>query len=146
MTSMRKQLENTAVKFLEAHNHCSLPEIEAILAPNSTHSAGPPSLKTPVRNHAEQLAWEKEVYDVLNTYHARPSNTIIDEQERKVVMKYHAHATADAGIYDNECMVVLTMTEDGKLVQDEYRFIDSITMLDWTRTLGDWATERWQTA
>jgi hypothetical protein len=37
----------------------------------------------------------------------------------------HMVATADAGEYDNEYIVTVTLAENGRLVQDQYDFIDS---------------------
>jgi hypothetical protein len=56
----------------------------------------------------------------------------------------HAKATADAGEYENEYIITLTMTDDGKKVVDQYDFIDSQTMVNWIAKVGQFAQDTWE--
>lgn len=93
----------------------------------------------PNRNNDEYVAFNEEVFKMLHTYHAEMTDAVVDVDTRKVALFLHAKATADAGDYDNEYIITLTMTEDGKLVQDQYDFIDSHTMMQFMAKLGEYA-------
>ena len=143
--SLREQLYKTAVRFLDAHNDRDVPAIIASCSQNCTHRTGPRSISTPDRNNHEYSAFSKVVYETLHTYHAEVTDSIIDETKCAVALYVHAKATADAGDYDNEYIIILTMTDDGLLVRDQYDFIDSYTMTQWIETLGSFAKKHWET-
>ncbi|OAP57369.1 hypothetical protein AYL99_08107 [Fonsecaea erecta] len=75
---------------------------------------------------------------------AKMTDAIVDEAPRKVALFLHAKATADAGEYGNEYIITLSMSEDGKLGQGQYDFIDSHTMMQWTAKLGNFGPEMWE--
>ena len=52
-------------------------------------------------------------------------DTVVDEVARKVVMRASSTAETDVGPYANEYMIVLRMTEDGRLVERFDEFNDS---------------------
>ena len=81
---------------------------------------------------------------MLHTYHAEITDAVVDEAKRKVALYLHAKATADAGEYENEYIITLTMTEDGTKVQDQYDFIDSHRMIEWIGKMGQYAKDTWE--
>lgn len=50
---------------------------------------------------------------------------VVDIESRKVVMYTKAKANTGLGAYENEYMWILTMTEDGKMIEDIVEFCDS---------------------
>ncbi|KIW82245.1 hypothetical protein AYO20_06978 [Fonsecaea nubica] len=142
--SLREQLLATAKRYLDAHNQRDFPTIAACCTPSCTHRGGPSSVKGPTRNNDEYVAFNVEVFKMMHTYHAEMTEAIVDETTRKVALFLHAKATADAGEYDNEYIITLTMSEDGKLVDDQYDFIDSHTMMQWIAKLGNFGQETWE--
>ncbi|KIY01255.1 uncharacterized protein Z520_02807 [Fonsecaea multimorphosa CBS 102226] len=142
--SLRQQLLETAKRYLDAHNQRDFSSIAACCAPSCTHRGGPSSVIQPTRNNDEYVAFIVEVFKMMHTYHAEMTDAIVDEATRKVALFLHAKATADAGEYENEYIITLTMSEDGKLVEDQYEFIDSHTMVQWIAKLGNWGPENWE--
>ncbi len=132
----RDQLLETAKKYLEAHNNRDPEAIFACCSPSSTHRGGPTSIKSPSRTRDEYVASNADVFQVLHTYHAELTDAVVDPETKRVVLFLHAKATADAGDYENEYIITVTMTDDGKLVQDQYDFIDSHTSLQWMEKMG----------
>ncbi|EXJ74967.1 uncharacterized protein A1O5_01663 [Cladophialophora psammophila CBS 110553] len=142
--SMREQLLDTAKKYLDAHNSRDFGSIAACCSPSCTHRGGPSSVKGPTRNNDEYVAFNVEVFEMMHSYHAEMTDAIVDQATRKVALFLHAKGAADAGQYDNEYIITLTMNEDGKLVQDQYDFIDSHTMMQWIGKLGQSGEEMWE--
>jgi ketosteroid isomerase-like protein len=80
----------------------------------------------------------------LHTYLATISDAVVDDVSKKVVLSVEAKATADAGEYENEYVILLKMTEDGKQVVEQYDFVDSHRMIEWMGKLGEFAQETWE--
>ncbi|CZR58253.1 uncharacterized protein PAC_08144 [Phialocephala subalpina] len=104
----------------------------------------PPTVKSLDRNNDEYMMFNVEVFKLLHTYHATITDVVVDEVSKKVVLSVEAIATADAGDYENEYVIKLGMTEDGRKVVDQYDFIDSQRMIEWMAKLGDFAKESWE--
>ncbi|KAF8846435.1 hypothetical protein BDZ45DRAFT_489764 [Acephala macrosclerotiorum] len=100
--------------------------------------------QSPDRNNDEYIIFNTEVFKVLHTYHATITDAVVDEIGKKVVLGMEAKATADAGEYENEYIITLRMTEDGRKVVDQYDFIDSQRMIEWMAKLGDFAKGSWE--
>ena len=142
--SLRDQLLQTAHAYLDAHNERDLDKILALCAPTCVHRAGPPTVKSPDRNNEEYANFNVEVFKILHTYLATITDVVADDVSKKVVLSVEAKATADAGEYENEYVILLKMTEDGKQVVEQYDFIDSQRMIEWMGKLGEWSKETWE--
>jgi hypothetical protein len=141
--SLRDQMLQTASAYKTAHNEKDPDIIFALCDPKCMHRIGPMSIKNPERNNDEYVAFNAAVFKRMHTYHAETIDTVVDEASRKVVMYLHAQGTADAGEYENQYIITLTMTEDGKKVADQYDFMDSQTMLSWIAKVGQVAQDNW---
>jgi hypothetical protein len=142
---LREQLLQTAHTYLTVHNNRDLDGIRALCSETCVHRGGPPTVKSPDRNNDEYIMFNDEVFNkVLHTYHATITDAVVDEVSKKVVLGVEARATADAGVYENEYIITLKMTEDGRKVADQYDFIDSQRMIEWMAKLGEFAKETWE--
>ena len=72
------------------------------------------------------------------------TDAIVDPENKPVALFFHAKVIADAGEYENECIITVTMTEDGKLVQYQYNFIDSYTMYQWLQRVQTFSLDIWE--
>ncbi|PMD58008.1 uncharacterized protein K444DRAFT_664793 [Hyaloscypha bicolor E] len=142
--SLRDQLLQTAHAYLDAHNNRDLEKILALCAPTCVHRAGPPTVKSPDRNNDEYATFNVEVFKILHTYLATITDAVVDDVSKKVALSVDAKATADAGEYENEYVILLKMTEDGKQVVEQYDFVDSQRMIEWMGKLGVWSKEMWE--
>jgi ketosteroid isomerase-like protein len=84
------------------------------------------------------------VFKLLHTYHAEVIDSIVYTETRKVVLFMHTVATADVGEYDNEYIMTVTLTEDGRLVQDQYDFIDSQVQTQWLEKMKLFVEGIWE--
>jgi len=141
--SLRDQLLQTAHAYTTSHNEQNWERVLALCNATCVHRGGPVSIKNPDRNNNEYIAFNTEVFKMMHTYHAEITDAVTDETNKKVVLYLHAKATADAGEYENEYIITLTMTDDGKEVVDQYDFIDSQTMVNWIAKVGQFAQDTW---
>jgi ketosteroid isomerase-like protein len=139
-----RQALSSVPKHLAAHNDRDLDAIKALCSPKSTHRGGPPSVQRPVRNADEYITFVGQAFKLLHTYHAEVIDAIVYTETRKVVLFMHTVATADVGEYDNEYIMTVTLTEDGKLVQDQYDFIDSQVQTQWLEKMKSFAEGIWE--
>ncbi|RDW75516.1 hypothetical protein BP6252_06658 [Coleophoma cylindrospora] len=141
--SLRDQMLQTAYAYTAVHNEQTFDTLLALCSPDCVHRIGPMSIKNPDRNNDEYIRFNTEVCKRMHTYHAEIMDAVVDEASRKVVVYIHSKGTAPAGEYENEYVITLTMTEDGKKVAHQYDFMDSQTMLNWIAKVGKPARENW---
>jgi hypothetical protein len=114
--SLRDQLLQTARAYTTAHNEQDWDGVQTLCSLKCVHRAGPVSIKNPDRNNDEYITFNTEVFKMMHTYHAEITDAVADEISKEAVLYLHAKATADAGEYENEYIITLTMTDDGKKV------------------------------
>jgi ketosteroid isomerase-like protein len=141
---LRDQLLPTARAYLDVHNDRDFSSIGALCDPECVHRAGPSTVKSPDRTNDEYVKLNEEVFKMLHTYHAKITDAVVDEVSKKVVLYLEARATADAGEYENEYVITLTMTDDGQRVAGQYDFIDSQRMIEWIGRLGEFVKKTWE--
>lgn len=59
--------------------------------------------------------------------------TVVDVEKRKVVLHVKTSANSPVGEYKNEYLWTLTMSEDGKLIEDIVEFADSASAVEFFR-------------
>ena len=70
-------------------------------------------------------------------FHLTVHDSIVDEVARKVLMYVSSSASTALGPYNNEYMLILHMTEDGRRVEKFYEFVDGAYSADYMRRLRD---------
>lgn len=132
MTSTRAQLIVTAQRFVDSYNSWRIDNILAIRSPNCIHHTLPKSLHGSTSyTNAEFRAFFTPMMPLLRNFQAEivggdtEEGFIVDAKRRKVVMQLKGHAESDVGIYMNEYIIVLGITEDAKLVEEIVEFLDS---------------------
>jgi hypothetical protein len=141
---LRDQLLKTAKDFLDAHNNRDFARIRTLCDPSCVHRAGPPSVKSPDRNNDEYVSFTTEVLGFMHTYVASITDSVVDDVKKKVVLSVQAIATADTGEFENEYIILLAITEDGKKVVDHHHFADSQKLVEWSGRVGEFAKEAWE--
>lgn len=143
-SSLRDQLLKTAEDFINAHNQRDFARIHALCDPSCVHRAGPPSVKSPDRNNDEYVSFTTEVLGFMRTYVATITDSVVDDVKKKVVLSVKGVASSDAGEFENEYIILLAMTGDGKKVLDHYHFADSQKLVEWSARVGEFAKEAWE--
>jgi hypothetical protein len=97
--------------------------------PNAVHSILPLSLGVPLQmNNTETVAALAGLLPGLHDYTAQIRDDIpifIDERQQLVTMHVLGAGQTDIGDYKNEYIWILKTTEDGKLIEESWEFVDS---------------------
>lgn len=99
-------------------------------APNAVHTILPASLGVPYRmNNTATAEWLAASLPGLHNYSTVAVGdipTIIDEGKCRIVMHLHGFGgQTNIGAYDNEYIWVLNTSEDGRLIEESFEYIDS---------------------
>jgi hypothetical protein len=134
------QLHTTARAWYTAYNTGDLDAITILSTTDCIFRGGPSSVAPPIRNLDEYIIHVHGVIDSLSEpWQTGLIDLIVDERERKAVMFGWTKATAEAGKYENEWVILIRMTEDGRRVREQFEFIGSFEMVSWMENVRSWA-------
>lgn len=131
----RDKLPATAVEYTKAHERMDIPGFMKMCTPDCRHRHAPASVPMPDMDNSQYEAMHHQVFPQFQSYEAEILDSVTDTTACKVVLFLNASAETNVGPYRNEYIITLTMTEDGKQVMDEHGFIDSHTMIEWTKKM-----------
>ncbi|KAM0795175.1 hypothetical protein BDR22DRAFT_894425 [Usnea florida] len=121
----RATLLSTAQTAIQGYNTWTPTSILAYRAPHCEHHILPTSLNRPPLNNAQYAAYFVPLMSHFRSFRVTVHDTVVDEVARKVVMRASSTAETDVGPYANEYVLVMRMTEDGRLVERFDEFVDS---------------------
>ena len=121
----RSALLETGCAVIDGYNAWKPEAIMAYRTSDCIHQILPASLGRQPMNNEQYLASLTPIIPAFKNFHITATNTVVDEEARKVVMHAYSTATTDLGDYSNEYMLVLQMTEDGTKVVRLEEFVDS---------------------
>ncbi|KAI1376829.1 hypothetical protein F4677DRAFT_418151 [Hypoxylon crocopeplum] len=130
----RDQLLQTAKSFLESFNDFTPESVVRYSSPTCTYRILPAILKSPPQTNAELVCFIKELKAIAPAFELRLIDgevPVIDVVTRKVVMHLKSRSETTVGLYENEYIWVLTLSEDGKSVDDLLEFVDSLYTQEW---------------
>lgn len=133
----RQILLSTAQEAIQGYNTWSLASILSCRAPTCVHYILPSSLHRPPLNNEQYAAYFTPIMPAFEHFHLTVHDSIVDEVARKVLMHVSSSASTALGPYNNEYMLILHMTEDGRKVEKFYEFVDSAYSADYMRRLRD---------
>ncbi|RFU80652.1 hypothetical protein TARUN_1537 [Trichoderma arundinaceum] len=127
MALTRPQLINTANAFISAYNKWTVADVLSIRSPSCIHRvlAG----DRPVRNNAEFGEFLEGVIPAIRNFRLKIVDTspfVVDVEARRVVLHLTSTGESDVGPYGNEYMFILTISEDGKKVDEIVEFLDTL--------------------
>ena len=131
----REILLSTAHEAIQGYNTWTLASILSFRAPNCVHYILPSSLNRPPFNNEQLAAYLDPIMAAFQHFHVIVHDSIVDEPARKVVLYASSTASTTLGPYNNEYMLVLHMTEDGRKVEKFYEFVDSAYTADYMSRL-----------
>ncbi|KAI1758927.1 hypothetical protein GGR53DRAFT_191947 [Hypoxylon sp. FL1150] len=144
MSPLREQLLQTAEVFLEGFNEFTPESVVRQRSPTCTHRISPATLQLPPTSNAgygDFVGLLRHAMPAFQMRLAEGQEPIIDEAARKVTLYTKSRAETKAGFYENEYFWVLTMNEDGTLIEDVLEFPDSLHTSEWMPKLRDAALE-----
>ncbi|KAI9148090.1 MFS general substrate transporter [Paramyrothecium foliicola] len=130
---LRNTLEKTATSFIDCCNKYTVDAVLSLRTDTCKHTHLPSSLGIPTYNKTEYGAFYGQFTDMMKAcscWIADDKEMVVDVQSRKVVMHVKTKGNTPLGEYENEYMWILTMTEDGKMIQDIVEFCDSAKALE----------------
>ncbi|KPI34531.1 uncharacterized protein AB675_7397 [Cyphellophora attinorum] len=134
----RDQLLATALEFVERIDKGESKSIIDIRGENCQHEVGPPCMGVaePMSNEQYKSWWEEFVPKIwpngMRFYLDSTRAPVIDERSRHVVLYCKSRASSYKGEYEGRYIMNLTISEDGKKVDDIVEFLDSKTALDYS--------------
>ncbi|KAL8907635.1 MAG: hypothetical protein Q9207_001287 [Kuettlingeria erythrocarpa] len=121
----RSSLLDTAQALVSAYNSWNLKEIMGVRSIDCVHFILPASLGRPAMDNEGYASYFAPNIPLFEGFHLTVHDTIIDQAARKVTMHLSSSGTTAIGKYDNEYMLTLHMTEDGRKVDRFEEFVDS---------------------
>ncbi|KAI1803064.1 hypothetical protein F4811DRAFT_526467 [Daldinia bambusicola] len=128
-TPSREQLSQTARLFVESINEFTPESVVRYRSPTCKQRIVPDTLKSAPQSNAEYAALIAALNPVMPAFHLRivdGGEPVVDEVARKAVVHLKSRSETTVGLYENEYVWILTMSEDGKLVDDVLEFVDSL--------------------
>ncbi|KAG4429039.1 hypothetical protein IFR05_015482 [Cadophora sp. M221] len=136
----RPRLLQTASAFITSYNTWSIDTILSIRSPSCIHHTLPASLNVPSRTNAEYATFLEPMLPIFRGVEFAIINsekeTVVDVAAGKVVLHCRNSADTDAGKYENEYVFILTMSEDGTLLDEIVEFIDAAYTVDFKRRIS----------
>ncbi|KAI1136523.1 hypothetical protein F5Y05DRAFT_391568 [Hypoxylon sp. FL0543] len=130
----REQLLKTANLFIEAFNEFTPESVVRYRSPTCLHHLLPDTLKSPARTNDEYAKFIAAVQPVAQGFKLRiveGTEPVVDEVSRKVVFHLKSHSNTTEGLYQNEYVWTLTISQDGTSVDDVVEFADSLYTHQW---------------
>lgn len=128
MSSSRSNRLNTAYALLDAYGSLSADQIISLLDEGFQQQGLPESLGMPTRSKEEFRGHAAGITSVFSRFAMIPQAVYEDENENAVVV----HAKMDGelnkgpgGRWENECIMLLRMNEDGTKIIEIKEFVDS---------------------
>ncbi|KAF3059433.1 putative dihydroxyacetone synthase protein [Daldinia childiae] len=129
----RGQLLGTVKLFIEAFNEFTPESVVRYRSPTCMHRLVPATLNSPPQSNTEYAGLIAALTTVMPTFHLRivdGGEPVVDEVTRKVVLHLKSRSDTAVGLYENEYIWILTLSKDGKLVDDILEFADSLYTSD----------------
>ena len=133
----RQILLSTAQEATQSYNTWTIESILSFRTPTCLHYILPSSLDRPPLTNEQYATYFSTIMPAFERFHLTLHDTIVDEAARKVSMHASSTASTVLGPYNNEYMLILHMTEDGRKVDRVYEFVDSAYSADYMRRLRD---------
>lgn len=137
MFALRDTLIQTANHYINGFNTNTAEGIIASRTPDCRQiihpSTVPPPWQSPPRGNEEYQAWIVPGFKMIRNIRlsfVEGQDMLVDDVSRKVMMHLRSTGETDAGPYANEYMIVLKMTDDGKLIKEIVEFVDSAAVRD----------------
>ncbi|KAI0096998.1 hypothetical protein GGR51DRAFT_541937 [Nemania sp. FL0031] len=127
-SALRATLKKTATDFIDCCNKQTLDAVLSLRTDTCKHTHLPSSLGIPSYNKTEYGAFYGQYIGLMSDCTCRivdEKEMVVDVESRKVVMYTKVNGNTPLGEYENEYMWILTMTGDGKMIEDIVEFCDS---------------------
>jgi len=118
----------TAYEVLEGYKTLSVDKILAPLDDASfVQQVLPASLGMPARSKAEFTGHAKGITSIFKEFRMEPQQIYEDEAQNAVIIyaKMFGELTKDMGSWENECIMIMKFSPDGRKIVSHQEFVDS---------------------
>ncbi|KAI6085048.1 hypothetical protein F4821DRAFT_163242 [Hypoxylon rubiginosum] len=129
----RDQLLKTANVFLQGFNDFTPEAVTRLGSPNCTYRMGPMCLNQATKGNDEIKTFVKALQTITPTFELKlveGEEMMVDVEARKVAMHLRSYSPTVAGLYQNEYIFIIKLSEDGTMVDDVLEFTDSLHSAD----------------
>ncbi|KAL8840724.1 MAG: hypothetical protein Q9170_001242 [Blastenia crenularia] len=123
--ALRFRLLETVDAFVSAYNSWDMEAIMDVRAPDCMNLIFPVSLGLGPMNNKQYFTYFNSSLAAFQNFHLEIRDVTIDETARKVVLNATSTASTAVGEYQNEYILTLHMTEDGRKIAKFEEFVDS---------------------
>ncbi|KAL7942884.1 hypothetical protein V8C42DRAFT_141637 [Trichoderma barbatum] len=126
MAPSRSQLINTANAFISAFGRWTVSDVLSIQSPSCRHRTLPGKRDLSKAEYGQLL---ETVIPVIRNFRLKivdKTPVVVDVEARRVAMHVTSTGETDIGTYENVYMFLITISEDGQMVDDIVEFVDSL--------------------
>lgn len=130
MTIQQSTRLETAHAQLEAFSSLSVDAILDHFAPDFTHQVLPASTGMPARDRAAFAEHASGITSIFSKF-SMPPQQVFEDPERNAVIVYAkmiGELQFGLGAWENECIMIMEMNEDGSKIVKMQEFVDSAKM------------------
>ncbi|OJD30586.1 cytochrome p450 protein [Diplodia corticola] len=132
MSTEQSQRLQTVHALLDGYGSLSVPTLAAPLADDFKHQVLPESLGMPARDKAAFEQHAAGIFSVFEAFAMVPKAVFEDSERNAVVVSARMQGTLKGGRgeWRNECVMLITLSEDGTRVVAVEEFVDSAKALE----------------
>ncbi|KAI0172690.1 hypothetical protein GGR52DRAFT_572513 [Hypoxylon sp. FL1284] len=133
MSPFRDQLLKTAKGLLQGMCEFTPESVTRLGSDKCVYRIGPDSLGTPTLNNEQLRHFVVGLNSITPTFDIgpyEPEEILVDEVTRKVALRVRSFSPTIVGDYHNEYIFFITMSEDGKQIDDVLEYRDSLHSSD----------------
>ncbi|KAK4168444.1 hypothetical protein QBC43DRAFT_341667 [Cladorrhinum sp. PSN259] len=142
MECLSPERAETIRRLLDGYSSLSTKKLAEPLSSDFEHHVLPTSLGMPSRNKEEFALCAAGIFSIFDTFHMIPTNIYEDGKRDVVVIHARMKATPRKSIkgsrdeWDNECVLIIQLSKDGKQVTKLEEFVDSVMAVEMRKKHG----------
>ncbi|KAK3987953.1 hypothetical protein QBC44DRAFT_371454 [Cladorrhinum sp. PSN332] len=142
MDYLSPERAETIRRLLDGYSSLSTKKLAEPLSSNFTHHVLPTSLGMPSRNKEEFALCAAGIFSIFQDFNMIPTNIYEDAKRDVVVIHARMRATPRNGSrggkneWDNECVLIVQLSKDGKQVTKLEEFVDSVMAVEMRKKHG----------
>lgn len=132
MSTEQSQRLQTVHNLLDGYGSLSVSTLTSPLADDFKHQVLPESLGMPARDKASFEQHAAGIFSVFESFAMIPKAVFEDSERNAVVVSARMQGTLKGGKgeWRNECVMMVTLSEDGTKVLEVQEFVDSAKALE----------------
>lgn len=132
MSTEQSQRLQTVHSLLDGYGSLSVPTLTATLADDFKHQVLPESLGMPARDKASFEQHAAGIFSVFEEFAMVPTAVFEDSERNAVVVSARMQGTLKGGKgeWRNECVMMITLSDDGTRIVEVHEFVDSAKALE----------------